>query len=87
MFNLEIYSSHIGIVGVLLILLAYFLLQNEMLSIETLCYSLLNLIGALLILVSLFYHWNLPSVLIEIAWILISIRGIYRYYSNKNKAS
>ena len=41
-------------------------------------YSILNLIGAVLILFSLFYNWNTSAVIIEIFWIMISIFGIYK---------
>jgi hypothetical protein len=38
----------------------------------------LNLIGSIMLLYSLLFHWNLSSVLIEIAWITISLIGLYR---------
>lgn len=41
-------------------------------------YQVLNLLGALFILYSLIFHWNLASFLIEAAWVLISLIGIYR---------
>ena len=33
-------------------------------------------IGASLILISLFYEWNFPSVVIEIFWVAISLYGM-----------
>ena len=77
------YSNFIGIFGVFLVLLAYFLLQSNIISNKEPRFSLLNLIGAILILYSLFYHWNLASVIIEIAWITISIQGLINCYINK----
>ena len=74
----------IGISGVSIILIAYFLLQFEMLKSKSLEYSLMNFIGACLILYSLMFNWNLASVIIEIFWILISVYGIYRYYRYKH---
>ena len=41
-----------------------------------LSYSVINLIGATLILASLWYNFNLASVIIEFFWILISLWGI-----------
>jgi hypothetical protein len=66
----------VGLVGVLQIVIAYFLLQSSYLTSDSYTFSFLNLIGAVFILYSLFYNWNLSSVVIEIIWILISVVGI-----------
>jgi membrane-bound ClpP family serine protease len=68
----------IGILGVILLLTSYFLLSTGRLNTKNFSYPLCNFIAAWLILFSLFYNWNTPSVLIEIAWILISIVGMWR---------
>jgi paired small multidrug resistance pump len=68
----------IGLLGVVLILLAYFLLQVGRLRGNALPYQLLNAVGALLLLVSLFYAFNLSAFLMESAWLFVSIYGIVR---------
>lgn len=68
----------IGTLGVLLILLAYFLLQTERLHAQAIPYSVMNLLGAALITVSLMYEFNFSAFVIEICWIAISIVGIAR---------
>lgn len=70
----------LGILGVLIILSYYFLIQIDKCSPKDLNFSVGNLIGSILLLISLLYNWNLASVLIEIAWSLISIYGITQYY-------
>ncbi len=70
----------VGTLGVVVILFCYYLLQTRKLRIEDALYSWLNLSGAVLILYSLCHHWNTPSVIIEIAWIAISILGLIRVY-------
>ncbi len=77
-------SDLVGLVGVAIILLSYLLLQIDKLSSKSISYSILNLIGAVLLLISLFYNWNLPSVIIEIFWIAISIFGLIK---NSNLSS
>jgi hypothetical protein len=74
----ERFSNHIGVVGVVLTLLAYYLLNVNKLKSTSLMYVWLNLIGATMLLYSLLFHWNLASVLIEIAWIIVSLIGLYR---------
>lgn len=71
-------SNTVGITGVILVLIAYYLLNTSRVSPTNIYYLMLNFIGAWLILFSLMYHWNLASVLIELAWITISIIGLFR---------
>ena len=68
----------VGLLGVLLILLAYFLLQAGRMRGHSLVYQLMNAFGALLVLVSLFYAFNLSAFLMEVAWLAVSIYGIFR---------
>ena len=71
----------LGMIGVVLILVSYLLLQLERLSATSFSYSATNGLGALLILVSLMYDFNLPAFIIEAFWLLISIYGVVRYFS------
>ncbi len=71
-------ANPVGILGVVLILIAYGYLSVDRWPAKSFRYQFLNFLGAWLILFSLFFHWNLASVIIEIAWIIISIIGIYR---------
>ena len=73
----------VGNVGVFLLLTAYLLLQLNKLSSNQLSYSVLNGLGAILILVSLTYEFNLSAFAIEFFWLLISIVGIVDYYRSK----
>jgi len=68
----------IGLIGVILILTAYFLLQIDRVSPDSIIFSLTNTIGSSLILVSLFHTWNLASGVIEFAWLAISIMGLMK---------
>ncbi|MFT3741739.1 MAG: hypothetical protein QM752_03570 [Gammaproteobacteria bacterium] len=73
-------ANIVGIIGVILLLIAFFFLQLGKLATHGYTYSFLNLAGALMILYSLFYAWNLPAVIIEVAWSLISIFGIAKRF-------
>ncbi len=80
------WSDLVGIAGVVLVLLAYLLLQTGKLPSTTASYSLLNLLGSLAILVSLAYAFNLSSLVIQVAWIAISIYGLRRAWRARNAA-
>jgi len=73
----------IGTVGVAVIILAYILLQIERLRSDQLAYSLLNAIGATLILISLWYSFNFPSFVVEFFWLVISLFGIGKYIAKR----
>jgi hypothetical protein len=70
----------IGSLGVGMIILTYVFLQLERLRSTGLLYSLLNGVGAVLIIVSLVYSFNLPSFIVEFFWLLISLFGIGKYF-------
>ena len=69
----------LGTIGVGVIVVTYFLLQLGRIKSDQLFYSLLNGVGAMLILISLYYDFNLPSVVVEAFWLVISIFGILKY--------
>jgi len=79
-------ANPVGIVGVIIILIAYLLLQLDRMSQDSVFYSLLNTIGSVLILYSLYFYWNLPSGIIEIAWLLISIFGLFKAFHLRRKS-
>lgn len=76
--SLDLLFDGIGIAGVGLILLAYFLLQTGKLTARHMRYQWLNIAGSCLLLVSLYWKWNTPSVVIQCSWIAISFYGIYQ---------
>ena len=77
----------LGNVGVLLILLSYLLLQMKKIKSQSMYYSLMNAAGALLILVSLYYNFNLSAFVMEVFWLLISLYGLWQSRSVKAQAS
>ena len=75
----------LGAVGVTLIIVTYLLLQLERLRSASVAYSLLNGIGALLILFSLLFKFNLPAFLVEIFWFLVSILGLVKSFCARRR--
>lgn len=70
----------VGAVGAATIVTTYMLLQVDKVKSEDLSYSVLNAIGAALILFSLYFKFNLSAFLIEIFWVFISGYGIVKYF-------
>lgn len=67
-----------GYIGVLLVLLAFLLLQAHKLHGNGLLYQLMNVLGALGVALSLVFGvaMNWPAFLMQVAWIVIGIFGI-----------
>ena len=75
-----------GFIGVLLIVVAYLLLQLDKLRSSSPRYSLLNAAGALLIIVSLIFAFNLSAFIVETFWFLISLVGLWRSLSARKRS-
>ena len=66
----------VGNVGVLLMVVAYLLLQLEKVSGANVSYLLLNAAGAIMVMISLAFSFNLSAFLMEAFWLLISLYGL-----------
>jgi hypothetical protein len=66
----------LGNAGFLCIIGSYFWLQIGRTTGQTRAYSLVNALGAALILVSLYYEFNLSAVLVEVFWLVTSLLGL-----------
>ncbi|HET9525943.1 MAG TPA: hypothetical protein VFO99_07240 [Pyrinomonadaceae bacterium] len=69
----------VGNIGVAILMITYLLLQLEKLKSTNLSYSVLNALGASLIVASLIVDFNLSALLMEVFWVLISFIGIGRH--------
>lgn len=78
-------SDLIGILGVFIIMIVYMLLHLEKIDAKGFNFSFFNAIGALLIIISLLFDWNLASFLMEFTWMMISLYGILKYIKMKRK--
>ncbi|MFC5740897.1 CBU_0592 family membrane protein [Dyella tabacisoli] len=68
-----------GYIGVVLVLLAFLLLQARKLHGNGLIYQLMNVLGALGVMISLLAGtFNTPAFVMQVAWLLIGIYGIVR---------
>ncbi|MEL7151675.1 MAG: hypothetical protein AAGK71_13125 [Pseudomonadota bacterium] len=80
------FSATIGLLGVALYLGSYAALQTGWLRADQEAYALLNIAAAACVLLELQRNYNLPSVLIQVSWILISIVGLLRIRTRKRRA-
>lgn len=77
----------LGFIGVFQILFAYFSVQTGFISSQQICFSVLNLAGATLVLISLIGSDNYAAMLLESAWVIISLIGCFRTSYQKSVGS
>jgi multidrug transporter EmrE-like cation transporter len=77
----------IGNLGVLMLMFTYLALQLDKIKSADLSYSVLNAVGASLIVASLIVDFNLSALLMEVFWVLISFIGIGRHLRLKTLRS
>jgi len=66
-----------GYIGVVLVLLAFLLLQARKLHGNGLVYQLMNVLGAVGVMLSLLFgSFNTSAFVMQVAWLLIGIYGI-----------
>jgi multidrug transporter EmrE-like cation transporter len=73
----------VGNVGVVMLMVTYLMLQLDKIKSADLSYSVLNAVGASLIVASLVFDFNLSAMLMEVFWVLISFIGIGRHFRLK----
>lgn len=82
---MDILFHIIGFLGMLCVVAAFFAIERSYLTNNDIRYYLINLSGAILLIVSLLYHFNLGSFVIEVFWIIISVLGILRCRKKSSK--
>ncbi len=71
----------IGFMGVALLIGTYALLQFDRIDPKGFWYSFNNMMIAILVTVSLVYTPNLASIVIEFFWFIISVYGLWKFYT------
>jgi len=79
-------ADAIGMLGTLLVLVAYYLMQLEYTDPRGFAYNMINFLGAVLLLFSLYFNFNLASVVMEVFWIGASLIGLWKYWRRDSAA-
>lgn len=83
--SLQNIGHAVGMVGMACVVFAYFAVERDWFNNKEVKFYVINLIGAVLLLISLLINFNLGSFVIEIFWIAISIFGIINNYKVKSR--
>lgn len=74
------FSDIIGIIGVALLLIAYFLHLFKYIAKEDLSYILMNIIGAIFAAIASYLIHYYPFVILESTWGCVSCIALYQYF-------
>ncbi len=74
------YIDWLGVLGSLIISAAYLAVSRNWVSGESPAFNLLNLVGAVLVLLSLYFRPNAGAIVIEVMWVLIALFALWRYW-------
>lgn len=75
-------ANVIGILGSALIVSAY-AYNVYAATVNPFLYNGVNLVGALLLTLSLLVHFNLASLLLEFVWMAIALGGLWKAYRDR----
>ena len=71
----------VGVLGSLLLCIAYASVSSQWLASNSIRFQIMNLVGALLLLASLWTRPNYGAILIEIVWAMIATVSLFRIAS------
>ena len=74
----------IGNLGVFFIIISYLLLQLNKIKSDDIKYSVMNLVGAALVIIFLIENFNMSAFVIEAFWVGISLVGILKFLKRKS---
>lgn len=83
---IETIAVILGLLGAVIVLVAYFMLSAGRLGSDGYTYPLMNMLGSIGVIVSLLWQWNLASFTINSVWVLISLIGIWRIWRKRSAA-
>lgn len=77
-------NDWIGFAGVTILLLAFLLNLLKKISSNSLPYIIMNIIGAGLACLASWLIDYIPFVILEAAWMLVSVFGLFAYFRKKD---
>jgi hypothetical protein len=77
------FIDYVGIAGSLVISGAYLAVSRAWVDAERPLFQLLNLAGAIMVLLSLYYRPNAGAIIIEVLWVCIAIFSLAAYWRKR----
>ena len=84
-FDLE-FVDILGWIGAIEVIVAYVLVSSSKMTGESVIYQLLNLTGAILLIIQTLYKQAYPSAFVNIIWTIIAAYSIIKIAAKSQKA-
>ncbi len=78
--KLKLFIDVVGWVGSIEVIAAYGLNSYQVLNSDSMVFQLLNLTGAIFLIINTIYHRAYPSAFINIVWVIIALIAIARMF-------
>ena len=78
--KLKLFIDVVGWVGSVEVIAAYGLNSYQVLNSDSMVFQLLNLTGAIFLIINTIYHRAYPSAFINIVWVIIALIAIARMF-------
>ena len=83
-FDISLAAHIIGFVGMMFVCYAFYLSVSGTAKHTDSKYLWTNLVGAILLIISLCVHFNFGSFMIEVFWVIISVTGLWKQHDSKS---
>lgn len=84
---MKLFIDIIGWIGSIEVIAAYGLNSYQKIKTDSVLFQLLNLTGALFLIVNTIYYRAYPSAFINIVWVIIALLSLGRLFLKKKSAS
>lgn len=78
--SLKIFIEILGWIGAVEVIIAYALNSNGKMKSDSVAFQVLNLTGAVFLIVNTWYNAAYPSMVINVIWTVIAIGALIRIY-------
>jgi hypothetical protein len=82
---LKILIEAIGWIGAVEVIIAYGMNSSGRIKADSVTFQVLNLTGAIFLIVNTWFNESYPSMVINIIWTAIAVAALFRIHYNRSK--
>lgn len=82
---MKLFVDVIGWIGSVEVILAYALISSDKVDSKSTVYQVLNLTGAIFLIINTIYYGAYPSTAINIVWVVIAVVALWQIFFKRRK--